>query len=385
MIDKEFLLIPGPTPLPPRVISAMTQPIINHRGPRFKEMFQKAMIALKELINCSGDVYLIPSSGTGAMELSVDNFTSKGDKVLVVDTGIFGERFYMMNVARGRNALRLKVEWGRAVQPEEITEVLISNSDVKAVFIAHNETSATTINDIKQISSRIKKMSDCFIIVDAVSSIGVTEIDIDNWGIDVLIGASQKGLMSPPGIGIVAASKRAVEYAMKKESETYYFDVKSIKKNADINQSFTTFPVSTFLGLSEALKMIQEEGYENIYKRHLIYRDLVRTALKEIGLELVANDADASPGLTGIYAPKGINANDIISMMRERYRVEIASAQGNLKGKAFRISHMGYINSNDLLVAISALECTLKDLGYNDIEMGIGTKKFLELRRKFEV
>lgn len=385
MIEKELLMIPGPTPLPPRVVEVMTRPIINHRGPRFKEIFKEAIEDLKELLNCSGDVFLIPSSGTGAMELAVDNFTSKGDKVIVVANGIFGERFHQMNMARGRNSLSLNVPWGRAAKAEEIEKVLLANPDAKAIFIIHNETSATTINNIKELSSKIKEVSNCLIIVDAVSSIGVTEIDMDNWGIDVVVAASQKGLMSPPGIGIVAASQRAMEYALQKKSETYYFDVKGWKKNVDLDQTLTTFPVSIFLGLSEALKMIREEGYKNVYERHIAYRSLVRNSLKELNLKLLANDQDASPSLTGIYAPEGINADDIINAMRQRYRVEIASAQGNLKGKVFRISHMGYITSNDLLVTISALECVLKDLGYNEIELGRGTKKFLELRRKFEV
>ena len=384
MISKEYLMIPGPTPLPPRVVAAMTQPMINHRGPRFKEIFKEAIDTIKELINCSQDVFLIPSSGTGAMELAVENFTQRGDKVLVVDTGFFGERFYRINAAKGRNAIRLEIPWGRAVMPEEITEILTKDKDVKAVFLTHNETSSTIINNIKELSFAIREISDAMIIVDAVSSIGIAEINMDNWGIDVVVAASQKGLMSPPGIGIVATSKRAVEYVLSNESDAFYFSIKELKKNADIGQPFTTFPVSDFFGLREGLGMLREEEFDNAYKRHAIYKNLLRASLKELNLKFVANDNDASPCVTGVYAPDGIDADQIVKHMRERYNVEIASGQGQLKGRAFRIGHMGFINSNDLLVTIGALECTLRDFGY-DLELGKGMNKFLELRRNYAV
>ena len=384
MISKEYLMIPGPTPLPPRVVAAMTQPMINHRGPRFKEIFSEAIDITKELINCSQDVFLVPSSGTGAMELAVENFTQRGDKVLVVDTGFFGERFYRINAAKGRNAIRLEIPWGRAVMPEEITEILTKDKDVKAVFLTHNETSSTIINNIKELSFAIREISDAMIIVDAVSSIGIAEISMDNWGIDVVVAASQKGLMSPPGIGIVATSKRAVEYALSNESDAFYFSIKELKKNADIGQPFTTFPVSDFFGLREGLGMLREEEFNNAYKRHAIYKNLLRASLKELNLKFVANDNDASPCVTGVYAPDGIDADQIVKHMRERYNVEIASGQGQLKGKAFRIGHMGFINSNDLLVTIGALECTLRDFGY-DLELGKGMNRFLELRRNYAV
>lgn len=380
MIDKEFLMIPGPTPLAPRVLAAMGQPIVNHRGPAFKKKFGEALGIIKELFNCGGDVYLVPSSGTGAMELTVMNFTAKDDRVVVVDTGIFGERFGLMNTIHGRNVTKLEIPWGRAVRPEEVVQAVKADPGVKAVYITHNETSSTVLNDVRAIAHAVREVSDAFIIVDAVSSAGITRIDMDGWGLDVVVTSSQKGLMSPPGIAIVAASKRAVEYASKKENESYYFDVVKLKENADLSQSFTTFPVSDFMGFYEALKMLREEGYEHAYARHLVYRDLIRSSLREIGITFVADDADASPCVTGVFAPEGTKADEIISVMRDRYNVEVAGGQKHLKGKAFRIGHMGFINTNDLLVTVSAFECTLKDLGL-DFEFGAATRKFLELRR----
>jgi aspartate aminotransferase-like enzyme len=384
MINKEFLMIPGPTPIPPRVMAKMSQPMVNHRGPLFKELFVEASELLKKMLHCSGYVFMFPSSGTGAMELAVQNFTKRGDKTIVVDTGFFGERFYKINKAYGRNAVRLEIPWGRAVEPDEIVEKILSEKDTKAIFITHNETSSTIINNLKKITSEIKKVSDAFIIVDAVSSIGIAPIDMDNWGIDVVAAASQKGLMSPPGIGIAAVNERALDFALSKELDGLYFSIPDLKKNYDLEQPFTTFPVPVLFGLREALDMLYEEGLENVYKRHETYRLLIRGSLKELNLNFVASDLHASPCVTGVYSPNGIDANEIVKRARDKYNVEIAATQGRLNGKAFRIGHMGFVNSNDLLVTISAIECALKDLGY-EFELGKSVKKFLDLRREYEI
>ncbi|MCD6168097.1 MAG: alanine--glyoxylate aminotransferase family protein [Caldisericia bacterium] len=378
MIDKEFLMIPGPTPLPPRVIAAMTHPMINHRGPLFKKIFTETREILKKLINPDGDIFLIPSSGTGAMELAVQNFTNRGDKVIVVDTGFFGDRFFRINLSFGRDAVKLKIPYGRAVKPEEVVNFIKKEKDAKALFLTHNETSTAVANPLKEIVDAVRKVSDMFIIVDAVSSMGILKIDMREWGIDVVVGASQKGLMSPPGIGIVGVSKRALDFALGKD-DSYYFGIKNLKAKGDIGQPFTTFPVSTLFGLREALNILLEEGFEKTYERHRIYKKLVRESLKEIGLKFVANDEDSSPCVTAVFSPEGINGEEIVRVSREKYNVEIASIQGDLKGKAFRIGHMGYINSNDLLVTVASVESTLYSLGYK-FDLGSGVKKFINLR-----
>lgn len=384
MINKEFLMIPGPTQIPPRVLSAMTMPIVNHRGPAFKKVFLEIREEIKKLLNYPEDFFLIPSSGTGAMELAVQNFSKKENKVLIVDTGFFGERFYKIAVSFSRNAIRLEIPWGRKVLREEVIEILNKNPDVESVFLTHNETSSTVINDIGELSKSIRENSDALIIVDAVSSMGISKIDMKNFPIDVVLGASQKGLMSPPGIGIVAVSKKALQYVEANAQDSFYFSVREIKKNADLGDPFTTFPVSIAYGLREGLKMLSEEGFENVYKRHETYRYLVRESLKELKLSFVAEENSASPCVTGVYSPINIDASSIVETMRKRYSVEIANTQGKLKGKAFRIGHMGFINSNDLLVTIAALESTLKDFGY-EFEFGKATQRFIELRRNFEV
>ncbi|MGC8757074.1 MAG: pyridoxal-phosphate-dependent aminotransferase family protein [Caldisericaceae bacterium] len=384
MLDKEYLMIPGPTPLPPRVLAAMQKPMTNHRGPKFKAIFLDSVSMLKEMIKCKQDVFLIPSSGTGAMELAVENFTRRGDKVLVADTGFFGERFYKINIAHGRNAIRLAIPWGRAVEPQEILEVLKANTDIKAVFLTHNETSSTVINNIREISNQIKQITDAFIIVDGVSSIGIAEINMEEWNLDVVVAASQKGLMSPPGIGIVGVSKRALEYALSNETDAFYFSIKELKKNGDLGQPFTTFPVSDCFGLNEGLKMLYEEGLQNAYKRHELCKELTRKSIAELQLKFVADDADASPCVTGVFSPEGVNADEIVNKMREKYNVEIATTQGELKSKAFRVGHMGFINSNDILVTLAALESTLLNFGI-PIAPGKSVSKFLQMRSNFNI
>lgn len=384
MLDKEFLMIPGPTPLPPRVVAAMTNPMINHRGPKFKKIFLESIEMLKKILNTDGEIFMFGSSGSGAMELAVQNFSLRGDKVLVVDTGFFGQRFYEICLSFGRNPIRLKVPWGKSVDINEIINILNEEKEIKTVFLTHNETSTGIINDIEKICKKIKEIKDILIVVDAVSSIGISEINMKDWNIDVVVAASQKGLMSPPGIGIVAVNKKALDFALNNEIDSYYFSIKELKKRHDLGQPFTTFPVSVMFGLREALNLLMDEGLQNVYKRHENFRYLVRESLKLTNLKFLADDKDSSPCVTAVLVPDNINGDDFVKRMRERYNIELAGMFGDLKGKGFRIGHMGFMNSNDLLVTIAGIECALRDFNY-EFNFGEATKKFLELRREIEV
>ncbi len=384
MIDKEFLMIPGPTPLPPRVVAAMTNPMINHRGPKFKKIFLESVDILKKILNTDDELYMFGSSGSGAMELAVQNFSLRGDKVLVVDTGFFGQRFYEICLSFGRDPIRLKVPWGKSADVDEIVNVLQEEKDIKTVFITHNETSTGIINDIEKICKKIKETRDILIVVDAVSSIGISEINMKDWDIDVVVAASQKGLMSPPGIGMVALNKKALNFALNNKVDSYYFSIKELKKRFDVGEPFTTFPVSVMFGLREALDLLMEEGLQNIYKRHENFKYLVRESLKITNLRFLANDEDSSPCVTAVLSPDNINGEDFVKRIREKYNIELAGMFGDLKGKGFRIGHMGFMNSNDLLVTIAGIECALKDFNY-EFNFGEATKKFLELRRELEV
>lgn len=384
MIDKEFLMIPGPTPLPPRVVAAMTNPMINHRGPKFKKIFLESVDILKKILNTDDELYMFGSSGSGAMELAVQNFSLKGDKVLVVDTGFFGQRFYEICLSFGRDPIRLKIPWGKSADVDEIVNFLQEEKDIKTVFITHNETSTGIINDIEKICKKIKETRDILIVVDAVSSIGISEINMKDWDIDVVVAASQKGLMSPPGIGMVALNKKALNFALNNKVDSYYFSIKELKKRFDVGEPFTTFPVSVMFGLREALNLLMEEGLQNVYKRHENFKYLVRESLKTTNLRFLANDEDSSPCVTAVLFPDNINGEDFVKRIREKYNIELAGMFGDLKGKGFRIGHMGFMNSNDLLVTIAGIECALKDFNY-EFNFGEATKKFLELRREFEV
>ncbi|MCX8094796.1 MAG: alanine--glyoxylate aminotransferase family protein [Caldisericia bacterium] len=384
MIDKEFLMIPGPTPLPPKVVAAMTQPMINHRGPKFKKIFLESIELLKKMLNCDDEVYMFGSSGSGAMELAVQNFSLRGDKVLVIDTGFFGQRFYEICLSYERDPIRLKFPSGKSANINEILEVVNKNKDIKTIFITHNETSTGIINDIKNISKKLKEKTDALIVVDAVSSIGISEINMKDWELDVVVAASQKGLMSPPGIGIVAVNKRALEFTLNNKTDSYYFNIKELKKRHDLGEPFTTFPVSVLFGLREALNILFEEGLQNVYQRHENFKYLIRESLKLTNLKFLANDEDSSPCVTAILLPENINGENFVNRLRERYNIELAGMFGDLKGKGFRIGHMGFMNSNDLLVTISGIECTLKDFNYN-FNFGEATKRFLDLRREMNI
>lgn len=384
MIDKEFLMIPGPTPLPPRVVAAMTSPMINHRGPKFKKIFLESVDILKKILNTDGELYMFGSSGSGAMELAVQNFSLRGDKVLVVDTGFFGQRFYEICNSFGRNTLRIKAQSGKSANLQEILDLLEKEKDIKTIFITHNETSTGIINDIKNISEKIKEKTDALLVIDAVSSIGISEINMKDWNIDVVVAASQKGLMSPPGIGMVALNKKALDFALNNNVDSYYFSIKELKKRFDVGEPFTTFPVSVLFGLREALNLLIEEGLQNVYKRHENFKYLVRESLRKTNLKFLADDKDSSPCVTAVLVPDNINGDDFVKRMRERYNIELTGMFGDLKGKGFRIGHMGFMNSNDLLVTIAGIECALRDFSY-EFNFGEATKKFLELRREIEV
>ena len=384
MLDKEFLMIPGPTPLPPRVVAAMTNPMINHRGPKFKKIFLESIELLKKILNTDGEIYMFGSSGSGAMELAVQNFSLRGDKVLVVDTGFFGQRFYEICLSFGRDPVRLKVPWGKRASVDEIIEIIEKEKDIKTVFITHNETSTGIINDIEKISKKIKGIRDILIVVDAVSSIGISEINMKDWNIDVVVAASQKGLMSPPGIGIVALNKKAIDFALNNNVDSYYFSIKELKKGHDIGQPFTTFPISVLFGLREALNILFEEGLENVYKRHENFKYLLRESLKYANLSFLASYEDSSPCVTSILLPENISGEDFVKRVRERYNIELAGMFAEYKGKGFRIGHMGFMNSNDLLVTVAGIECALKDFNHN-FNFGDATKKFIELRRELDV
>lgn len=379
MTGEQFLLLPGPTPIPDRVLKAMSKPMINHRGPEFKDILFEVTEGVKKLYKTKNNVLIYPSSGTGVMEASVVNFLSPGDKVLAITIGIFGQRF--ANIARnfGADVDELSFEMGTAADPQMVAERIKKdiNKEIKAVLITHNETSTGVFNDIKLIKEAIGDHP-ALIIVDAVSSLAALELEMDEWGLDVVVSGSQKAFMIPPGLGFIAFNDRALKAHQEAKMPKFYWDISLGLKYLEKGQTPFTPAVSLFYGLQESLQMMLDEGLESILNRHLNYRKIVRSSVKAMGLELLAPDSNASTAVTSVVAPETIGANKIRKVMLDEFNIALAGGQQSLEGTVFRIGHLGYVRELDLLSVLAALEITLVKLGF-DLELGLGVKKAQEI------
>jgi len=370
-MKKEYLLTPGPTPLPPQISLAMAKPIIHHRTPQFQEILKEASLGLKWAFQTANDVFIISSSGTGAMEAAVINLLSCGDTALVVHGGKFGERWTEIAKAYGINAEIINVEWGKAVSPAEISKRLKLNPQIKVVFTTLCETSTGVDNDIQAIASVVKESS-AVLVVDAISGLGAVDLKTDAWGVDVVVAGSQKGLMLPPGLGFITVSPKAWKLVEVSKSSRYYLDLRKAKKALDKNDTPFTSSITLIIALNEALKILQQDGLENIFKRHKIMADATRAAIKALGLELFAPTA-ASDGVTAAKVPEGIDGEKLVKTMRDTYGVTIAGGQAELKGKVIRIAHMGFITESDIIMGLSCLEKVLTQMGYK-FTLGTGVR-----------
>ena len=368
---KNYLLTPGPTPLPPQVCEAMSRPIIHHRTPQFQAILKEATDGLKYVFQTKNDLLILASSGTGAMEAAVINFLSAGDTALTVQGGKFGERWTEICKAYGINAEVIDVEWGRAVNPQEIEKRLKANPKIKAVFVTLCETSTGVVNDIQTISKVIKD-KDAILVVDAISGLGAIDLKTDDWFCDVVVCGSQKGFMLPPGLGFVSVSPKAWRLSEVAKCPRYYFDLTKAKKAIDKTDTPFTPAISLIVALNEALKMMRQDGLENIFLRHKKMADATRQAVKALGLELFAPSA-ASDVVTAVKVAQGLDGEKLVKTMRDTYGVTIAGGQEELKGKVFRIAHMGYIEEFDIIAGISCLEKVLHQMGYK-FELGAGVK-----------
>lgn len=363
-MKKNYILTPGPTPLPPQVLEAASRQIIHHRTPQFEEIFKEANEGLRYVFQSRNDIFILASSGTGAMEAAVVNLLSPGDKALVIEGGKFGERWTELCRAYAIEAEVLSVEWGKAVDPEKIRlKVEGRRWKPKAVFTTLCETSTGVTNDIKAIG-RIVKGASAVLVVDAISGLGALEMDTDGWGCDVVVSGSQKGLMLPPGLAFISFSSKAWKLSETSKCPKYYFDLKAAKKALDKNTTPFTPGITLIIALNEALKMIRNRGLAEVFARHKKMAEAVRAAMKALGLELFAGDA-SSDAVTAVKVPKGVDGKKLVKMMRDTYGVTIAGGQGSLAGKIFRIAHMGYITDDDLCAGLECLEKVLKELGYN--------------------
>jgi len=367
---KRYLMAPGPTPIPTEALLAMSKPILHHRAPEYEQIFSEVRQGLKYLFQTGTEVLIFASSGTGAMEGAVVNTLSPGDKALVIRGGKFGERWGEICEAYGVNFHPIDVEWGTPVDPALIEAALKRDPSIKAVFVTHSETSTGTLNDLKAIAEIISK-TPALLIADVVTSLGVTDVPVDAWGIDVAAAGSQKGLMLPPGLAFCTVSDKAWRMVAQSKLPKFYFDFSTEKKNIEKNQNAWTPAVSLLMALRETLALIKEEGLENVFARHDRLARATRAGATALGLELYSKAP--TPAVTAIKAPAGIEGGAIVKTLRSKHGITIAGGQSQLKGKIFRISHMGYVDTYDIVTAISALEITLSSLGC-PVELGAGVK-----------
>ena len=376
-MGKKYLFSPGPTMLPPEVLLKMAEPIMHHREPEFEKIFSEIREGLKYLFQTKNEVLIFTSSGTGAMEGAVSNLLSKGDKALVVRGGKFGERWGEICKAYGVEFIPIDVEWGRAVDPEWIKEILESDPSIRAVYTQASETSTGVKYPIKEIAEIVRKYDDKIIVVDAITGIGVFDIPMDAWGLDVVVSGSQKALMLPPGLSFAALSDKAWKFVERSDLPKYYFDFKKELKSAKKNQSSYTPAISLFMGLRETLSMIQKEGLEGVFRRHEKLASATRAAVKALGLELFAPETPSN-ALTAIKIPAGIDGLKLQDLFFEKFGITVAEGQDRAKGKIIRIAHLGYYERLDIVMVISALEMLLKEMGYA-FELGTGVKAAEEI------
>jgi aspartate aminotransferase-like enzyme len=371
---KRYLLTPGPTPVPPEVLAAISQPIVHHRSPDFRPIYERTITRLKEVFRTDGDVLLFGAAGTGAMESAVANLCSPEERVLVVSAGHFGERWRAIASSYGATVETLEYSWGDIPSADDLAARLAELGGAKAVFLTHSETSTGVVCDLQALAAAASEHG-ALSVVDAVSSLGAVPVETDAWGLDVVLSGSQKALMTPPGLAMVSASERA--WSARGDSPRFYFDWERTQKaQAKLDAPFTP-PVSIVAGLDVALSLLLDAGLEAVFDRHVRLGRACREGVKAMGLELFSPDEDRSAVVTAIRAPEGIDATELVLALRDRFGITIANGQGPLKGKIFRIGHIGYFDVFDITTALAAVELVLADLGA-DIERGVAVTRALD-------
>lgn len=373
MDDKLMLMIPGPTPVPEQVLHALAKHPIGHRSGDFSQIMAEVTENLKWLHQTQNDVLVLTVSGTGAVEAGIINFLSPGDRVLVGCNGKFGERWADMSAAFGLDVERITADWGKPLDTEQFREKLEADTDkkIKAVIITHSETSTAVLNDLETVNRHVKAHGEALMIVDAVTSLGVVNLPIDDWGIDVVASGSQKGYMIPPGLGFVCVSPKAWDAYKTAKLPRFYLDLGKYRKAAAKNSNPFTPPVNLVIALQVALRMMKAEGLESIFARHQRLMTATREAVKALSLPLFAPDEAASPAVTAV-APVSVEAEQIRAVMKKRFDIALAGGQDHYKGKIFRIGHLGFVSDRDILAAIGALEATLRELGHDAVTPGAG-------------
>ncbi len=372
-MQKKYLMTPGPTPVPAEVLLTQAAPIIHHRTPDFSAAFAEAIVGLKYVFQTEGDALLFACSGTGVMESAIANCFCAGDTVIVTRNGKFGDRQKLIAEVYGLNVIDLAYGWTEVVRPADVAAALEANPGVRGVIVTQSETSSGVLNDVKAIGEIVKGYDECVLIVDSITGIGAVECKTDEWGLDVVMTGSQKGLMLPPGLAACTVSEKAWRAYERSTLPKFYFDWMKYKKNIEKDTTPFTPAVSLVLGLNVALGMIREEGLENTIARHSMLAEATRRGCEALGLSLFAPPEGRGSAVTPVWVPEGVDGKAIVKTMKDRYGVTIAGGQDDYTGRIFRIGHLGYFGEFDIITTLAALEMTLATLGY-EFEHGSGIK-----------
>ncbi len=360
-MKKHYLMTPGPTPIPEEILKAMAEPIIHHRTPQYREMITKVNADLKKIFKTNNNVLTFASSGTGAMEAGVVNTLSKGDTAIFVNGGKFGERFGEICASYGVKSVAVDVEWGNRPEPDQIEKALKENPGARAVFMQLCETSTATVYDVRSIGEVTAK-SDAVLVVDAISGLGADDLEMDAWGVDIVIGGSQKGFMIPPGLSFCGISDKAWRAIKSSTLPKFYFDFNKYNKVVEKGDSPFTPGITLAIGLGKAMDMILKEGVDNFINRHKSDAEFVRSEIRKMKLEIFSKFP--SDAVTAVNVPDRVDGGQLIKALKAK-DVTFAGGQGHLKGKIFRLAHMGGIGRKDIEFALEKLKEALKDLGYN--------------------
>ncbi|MCL2631663.1 MAG: alanine--glyoxylate aminotransferase family protein [Coriobacteriia bacterium] len=372
-MKKNYLMTPGPTPVPTEVMLATARPMIHHRTADFEAVVSECVSGLKYVFQTENDVLIFASSGTGAMEASIANCFSTGDKVLVCQNGKFGERMAQIAEVYGLDVHVLAYGWQEVVNTQQIADFLAENPDTRGVIVTQSETSSGVLNDVQTVGQIVREYDECVFIVDSVTGIGAVECRTDEWGLDIVMTGSQKGLMLPPGLAAVSVSAKAWAAYERSNLPKFYFDFKKYKKSIVDNTTPFSPAISLMVGLAESLRMMREEGLENIFARHARLAEATRKGCEAIGLELFAPDEGRGNAVTPVWVPEGIDGDQLVNLMKEKHGVTIADGQDDYKGRIFRVGHLGYFSGFDIITTLAALEMSLAELGF-DFEPGSGIK-----------
>lgn len=369
---KQYLMTAGPTPLPPAVSQVMAEPMMYHRAPAFIEVYARVLGRLEQVFGTSNDVLVFASSGSGAMESAVANLVRPAEPVLVASCGKFGQRWAELCDAYGAQTEHWETDWGQKVDPAELDRRLAEHPDVDLVFTTLSETSTGVVNDVRELAD-VSHRHGALIVVDAVSGLGAVPCPQDRWGVDVLVSGSQKALMAPPGLGFASPNAAALRRAAESPGRRYYFDWQRTVEGQRKEQPDSPFTPAVGLvqALDVALGLIEAEGLDEVYERHRLLGRATREATRALDLELLGGGDENANVVTAIVLPETVDGAKVPKLMRDRFGITIAGGQGRLKGRIARVAHCGYFGAFDIVVTVSALEMTLRELGH-DLELGTG-------------